>query len=157
MLLYLVQHGKCLAKDEDPQRPLSSTGIEETRKIAVMASDGGVSVAAIRHSGKLRAKQTAEVMAAALSVNDVAKMEGLNPLDDVRNIAREIAKHERHMLVGHLPFMDRLISFLITKNQEHGFVSFQNSGIVCLELDSKMWRIRWTLFPDLSSESVMKK
>ena len=148
MTLYLVQHGKCVSKDEDPQRPLSNMGIKETQKIARLASDGGVQVAAIRHSGKLRARQTAEVMAAALMVDDVEKMEGLNPLDDVHNIAREGARHERYMLVGHLPFMERLASFLISNNQERGIISFQNSGIVCLEYDGKMWHIRWTLVPN---------
>jgi phosphohistidine phosphatase len=147
MVLYLMQHGKCLSKDEDPQRPLSDRGVEETRKIAEIAHSGGISVAAVRHSGKLRAQQTAELMAVALRVDDVEKMEGLKPLDNVVNIASDIAKHKRYMLVGHLPFMSRLTSLLLTNNQEHEIVSFQNSGIVCLEYDH-IWRIRWTLFPD---------
>jgi len=53
------------------------------------------------------------------------------------------------MLVGHLPFMERLASFLITGSADKPVIRFQNSGIVCLEkeTDAGHWTIRWTLFP----------
>jgi phosphohistidine phosphatase len=34
MKLYLVQHGKAKSKEEDPDRPLSMDGLEETKKVA---------------------------------------------------------------------------------------------------------------------------
>ncbi len=34
MKLYLVQHGKALSKEADPQRPLSEEGIREVKKMA---------------------------------------------------------------------------------------------------------------------------
>lgn len=114
MILYLVQHGKCLTKDEDPGRPLSDTGREQTRKIAEIIAGAAIPVMAVRHSGKLRAKQTAELFASVLGVSDVKTIEGLQPLDDVDVFARKLAGYDRCMLVGHLPFMGRLTSFLLT-------------------------------------------
>jgi phosphohistidine phosphatase len=55
------------------------------------------------------------------------------------------------MLVGHLPFMERMTSFLITGSTENPVFKFQNSGIVCLDQDpeTKSWFIKWTLMPNI--------
>ena len=52
MTLYLVQHGKSLPKDIDPDRGLSEEGITETERIAGVAKGYGVAVSLIRHSSK---------------------------------------------------------------------------------------------------------
>jgi phosphohistidine phosphatase len=67
MALYLVQHGKSLPKDQDPDQGLSEEGIAETRRMANLAKDHGVVVSQIRHSVKTRARQTAEIFAKALN------------------------------------------------------------------------------------------
>ncbi len=41
MALYLVQHGKSLSKDQDPQKGLSEEGAVETRRIAEVAANYG--------------------------------------------------------------------------------------------------------------------
>jgi phosphohistidine phosphatase len=66
MAVYFVQHGKSLSKDIDPERGLSDEGRAEVGHIAKVARDYGVHVAEIRHSGKKRAQQTAEIFASAL-------------------------------------------------------------------------------------------
>jgi phosphohistidine phosphatase len=55
------------------------------------------------------------------------------------------------MLVGHLPFMERLTSFLITGSIDKPVFKFQNSGIVCLDKDPEpqAWVIRWALMPKI--------
>jgi phosphohistidine phosphatase len=55
------------------------------------------------------------------------------------------------MLVGHLPFMERLTSYLITGSIDKPVLKFQNGGIVCLDkdVDSGFWIIRWTLMPKI--------
>ena len=150
MALLLVQHGKSLAKEIDPEQGLSDEGRAETMKIAAAARDHGVRIARIVQSGKKRAVQTAEIFASALQPEDgVRKGEGLNPLDDVAAFAKKIALSEDLMLVGHLPFMERLASLLITGAADKPVIRFQNSGIVCLDKDADAdhWTIRWTLFP----------
>jgi phosphohistidine phosphatase len=150
MGLFLVQHGKSLPKEVDPEQGLSDEGRAETMEIASAARDHGVRVARIVQSGKKRAAQTAEIFASVLQpADDVRKGEGLNPLDDVTAFAEKIASSEDLMLVGHLPFMERLASFLITGSADKPVIRFQNSGIVCLVKDAGAdhWTIRWTLFP----------
>jgi phosphohistidine phosphatase len=55
------------------------------------------------------------------------------------------------MLVGHLPFMERMTAFLITGSIDKPVFKFQNSGIVCLDKDpeAKAWVIRWALMPKI--------
>jgi len=150
MALYLVQHGKSLPKEVDPEQVLSDEGRAETEKIAAAVGERGVRIARIVQSGKKRATQTAEIFAAVLQPSGgMQKGDGLNPLDDVVAFAEKLDASEDLMLVGHLPFMERLASFLVTGAVDQPVVRFQNSGIVCLEKDagSNHWSIRWTLFP----------
>jgi phosphohistidine phosphatase len=55
------------------------------------------------------------------------------------------------MLVGHLPFMERLAALLVTGSQEKPVIAFQYSGIVCMDLGAREdnWVIRWALVPKL--------
>lgn len=153
MSLYLVQHGLSLGKDEDPERGLSEAGISTTKRIAQVASSYKVVVKAIRHSPKKRARQTAELMSDVFTPTDgIQEKSGLLPLDDVALLATNLATHDQLMLVGHLPFMERLCSALVTGNAEHLIFKFQNSGIVCLdkEAESPFWFIKWALMPNIN-------
>jgi len=152
MALFLVQHGTCLPKDLDPERGLSEQGIQEVTNIAATADSHKIHVRRIYHSGKKRAFQTAEIIATALQPeNGVRSKPGLNPLDDVASFLNVIEKEDHIMLVGHLPFMEKLTAFLITGNADNCVVRFQNGGIVCLEKDPdrNTWLIKWTLFPTI--------
>jgi phosphohistidine phosphatase len=150
MALFLVQHGKSLPKEKDPNKGLSEGGIHETERIAQVAKGYGVHVSSIAHSGKTRARQTADIFASALRPDgDIQEISGLNPLDDVTAVA--IDSTEDRMLVGHLPFMERLTAYLITGSIERPVFKFQNSGIVCLNKapDTKSWVIKWALMPHI--------
>ena len=152
MALYLVQHGKSLPKDADPEKGLSEEGQSEVEMIATVARGYGVAVTGISHSGKKRARQTAEIFASALDAQDrIAERSGLNPLDDVTAVASAVSTEDNQMLVGHLPFMERLTSHLITGSIDKPVFKFQNGGIVCLDQDpeSRFWFIKWTLMPHI--------
>lgn len=152
MALYLVQHGKSLPKDVDPDQGLSDEGIAETKRIADVARSYRVQVSLIRQSGKKRARQTAEILAETLNPADgVVEVRGLKPMDDVAACAAALDAAANTMLVGHLPFMERMASFLVTGSAEKPIFRFQNSGIVCLEKDpqSGSWIIVWTLMPNI--------
>ena len=153
MSLYLVQHGKSLSKDLDPEKGLSEDGQAEVEMIAGVARGYGVPVAAVIQSGKKRARQTAEIFATALDVaQGPAERSGLNPLDDVTDIAPSLSAADNQMLVGHLPFMERLTAYLITGSIDKPVFKFQNGGIVCLDQDpdSHSWFIKWTLMPNIT-------
>ena len=152
MALYLIQHGKSLSKDQDPDQGLSAEGIAETERIAKLAGDAGFSVSQIKHSVKTRARQTAEIFAGALNPKQgIREVSGIKPLDDVAEYAANIDPVEDIMIVGHLPFMERMTSFLITGSTDKPVFKFQNSGIVCLDKDpeAQAWVIRWALMPKI--------
>ena len=152
MSVLLVQHGKSLPREQDPDRGLSREGIHDVERIAEVARGYGVHLASILHSGKKRAKQTAEIFVSALSPEGgVCEKKGLKPLDDVAVFAKGLKGRDNIMIVGHLPFMERLTSYLITGDAERPVFRFQNGGIVCLDEDqeAKGWVIKWTLMPEI--------
>ena len=152
MAIYLVQHGKSLSKDIDPQQGISEEGQAEVDRIAAVACEYGIRVAEICHSGKKRALQTAEIFAKAFDIPDrLSEREGLKPLDDVAVVAESLNPGDDRMLVGHLPFMERLTSLLVAGDPENTVFKFQNGGIVCLDQssDNLSWFIKWTLMPNI--------
>ncbi len=152
MALYLVQHGKSLSKEIDPEKGLSEDGNADVRRIAEVAAGYGCKVQRISHSGKKRAKQTAKIFNRFLNPpRGVEEISGINPLDDVSGFSKRLSVEENQMLVGHLPFMERLTSYLITGAIEPPVFKFQNGGIVCLDKhpDTQTWVIKWALMPNI--------
>ena len=153
MTLYLVQHGQSLPKDVDPDQGLSKKGILETERIAGVAKNYHVKVGQIMHSVKPRARKTADLFASALNpAGGVKEVDGLKPMDDVASFAASISPDTITMLVGHLPFMERMISYLVTGSIDKPVFKLQNSGVVCLDKDpaSESWVIVWALMPRIS-------
>ncbi|RJQ75018.1 MAG: phosphohistidine phosphatase SixA [Desulfobacteraceae bacterium] len=152
MALYLVQHGKSLPKEQDPRQGLSDTGVAEVRRIAQVAGQYGVRVSAIVHSGKLRAAQTAEILAQALNpARGISATEGIGPLDDVEAYAPHIDLKKDELIVGHLPFLEKLTAYLITAKTAPPVFRMQNGGIVCLDHYPQTTQavIRWALMPHI--------
>jgi phosphohistidine phosphatase SixA len=58
--LFLVHHGDAVGPEVDHRRPLSERGRVDVDRLAAQAAARGVKPAIVWHSGKLRAKQTAE-------------------------------------------------------------------------------------------------
>jgi phosphohistidine phosphatase len=152
MALLLVRHGRSLSKDIDPDQGLSEAGILEVEQIANAVKHHGIRVSRIDHSGKKRAQQTADIFASALNPkNGVQKRSGLKPLDDVTSLANQINSKDNLMLVGHLPFMAKLTSYLITGSTDTPIFNFQNSAILCMDqdADARSWFIKWALIPHI--------
>jgi phosphohistidine phosphatase len=152
MALFLVQHGTSVPKEVDPACPLTDEGRDTVERIARDAAGHRIEVDLIQHSGKTRARQTADIMAYFLKPpGGVHEASGLGPLDDVALAAKGLSGAENVMLVGHLPFMERLVSYLITGATDRMVVKFQNSGIVRLDRapETGVWFIKWTLMPEI--------
>lgn len=152
MKLYLVQHAKATSKEVDPQRPLTADGRRDIQKVAVFIKPLNLVVDSLWHSGKTRARQTAEILAKVVTVeNEMAAHDGLAPIDDVRAIKDIIISARRDlMIVGHLPFMEKLASLLLTGSESSGTVAFRQGGIVCLSCeDGNQWQIEWMITPEL--------
>lgn len=156
MNLYCVRHGEAECSSVDPDRPLTENGREEVRRVATYLGNHGVKVAHVMHSTKLRAKQTAEIFAEVLMPGHVTECESI--LDEDANVdaIMEMVSTwtDDTLIVGHLPFMPRLISGLVIGDPNiYPIVNYPPSGIVCLQhYDAQRWIIQWILNPSLVSE-----
>jgi phosphohistidine phosphatase len=153
MRLYLVQHGAAVPKEEDPDRPLSETGRADVRNLAACLARAGVRASVILHSGKQRAAQTAELLAAAVGADEPPQtIAGIAPLDPTARFAVTANQWTADtVVVGHLPFMGKLVSRLIAGNEEMPIVTFRPGTVVCLQREEGgCWSIAWLIGPELA-------
>jgi len=151
MRIYLAQHGLAKDKSEDAERPLSDQGREDIARVA-----GFLSLfekprpARIGHSGKLRARQTAEMFAEGWGNLPVEAMPDLDPNADPSMWLAHLASiDEDLMLVGHLPHLQRLAGMLLAGNADREVIRFRNGGVVCLEQSENGWSVCWQVNPTL--------
>lgn len=152
-----MQHGEAKSEQEDPARPLTEKGKAEVEKIAKHLSPGSIHVGEIRYSTKLRAKQTAEILAHHLKPKTCKEMQGITPNDDPK-IAQEIIETRNSkpetgnlMLVGHLPHLSKLASWLLVGNENANIVVFRMGGVVCLA-KNEAWQVKWIVVPDILNQ-----
>lgn len=151
MLLYLVQHGDSLPKEVDSDRPLSPQGRQDVERLAAFLK-GRVRVARILHSGKTRARQTAELLAPAVAESrPLEAISGIDPLDLPGQIASQLQEwNEDALVVGHQPFMGKLVAHLVTGAEEPGIVVFEPGTLVCLARAADAhWAVTGMLRPEL--------
>jgi phosphohistidine phosphatase len=152
MKLYLVQHGAALAKEVDPARPLSESGRQDVQAMAEFLKGAGIRVERVWHSGKLRAEQTAHLLVkAVLPRGRMEKVGGIGPNDDVAGFVSDADVWEQDILVvGHQPFLSRLVARLVAGDPEHELVQFLPGSVVCLErCEIDRWMLLWMLRPEL--------
>jgi phosphohistidine phosphatase len=150
MRLYLVRHGEAKSEKEDPDRSLTDRGTAEIRAVAGVAKRAGIKPDQMFHSGKRRAQQTADILAADLRC-PLEAAAGLKPNDDVRPwIDRITTENKELMLVGHLPFLHKVAMRLVSGGEEIPLVAFRPGAIFCLgPTPGRFWVIHWVLHPDL--------
>ncbi len=151
LYLYLVRHGEATSKEQNPARPLTESGAKEVERIAAWFTSTKLPVDEIQHSGKLRAQQTAEIFAQHLGLpGRVTESPGLSPNDDVQPVADSLSRETKSlMLVGHLPFMGRLVGYLVGGDPEQTVAQFDAAGVVVLQRDDDRWSIVCALWPRL--------
>ncbi|HXE71888.1 MAG TPA: phosphohistidine phosphatase SixA [Candidatus Nitrosotenuis sp.] len=156
-VVYLMQHGESLPEELDPRRPLSQEGRVNVQRVAEAASTLGLAVSHVYHSGKERARQSAEILARALGAACLQR-EGLGPNDPVEPVAEWLWQQGQHgvgalALVGHLPFLDRLTSLLVTGRPDLSLVAFRYGALVRLAPapEPQRYRIEWILRPEFAA------
>ncbi len=149
--LYLVQHGEACASEVDPERPLTERGRADVELLAAFLSQAGLRVGCVVHSGKLRARQTADILAAAVAPGVVpVSRADINPNDDPTAIDWGGAEWGRDTLVvSHMPFLAGLVSFLVTGVPDKSVVAYLPGTLVCLERAEGGWQIDWVIRPEL--------
>ena len=154
MELYLVRHGTAKAESEDPRRGLTEKGKQTVERMADFLAGLRISLHRIDHSEKLRARQTAEILAVRLHpAEGIREVSGLAPNDDVEPLCHELESESKNlMLVGHLPFLSLLVSRLLGVSTNKLLVEFETAGVVRLDrMGRGPWVIRWVLTPAVLS------
>ena len=140
MQLYLMQHGQALAKEEDPERPLSPAGVAQIQATAAAMKRLGIGLEAILCSPRRRSHQSAALVAEALRFpySDIVTSEQLAPQAPpapVLTLLRELAPARRVLIAGHLPSLAEIASLLLTAGPPVP-IGFENGGLCGLELSA---------------------
>jgi phosphohistidine phosphatase len=150
MEIYLVRHAEAADKADDPERNLTEQGRRDAAALAAALRPLRVQVSAIWHSGKPRARQTAEAMLAAIAspcVNLIQRC-GLKPMSGVKRLARLLDEQDQNvMIVGHEPMLGRLAARLVTDRASTPLLSLDKPSAVCLQRDdfAGQWRVAWMI------------
>jgi len=141
----LVHHADAVSPVVDTQRPLSAVGRDQAALMAEQAKARGFEPAAIWHSGKLRARQTAEPFLRLSPFAQFKMVRGLLPEDPAEMMRDTLKGEDRDLiLVGHMPSMPALAHLLA------GSDAFPAHGIVALEtIDGGLtWKELWRCGPE---------
>jgi phosphohistidine phosphatase len=133
--LYLVRHGLAEERGEawpdDAKRPLTEDGIDRMRKAARGLARLGVTIDVVLTSPLVRARQTAEIVAAAIDPRpSLVAAESLSPGGSFAAVVADLEKHARKTriaLVGHEPGIGELAARLIGSRHAIEF----KKGAVC--------------------------
>jgi phosphohistidine phosphatase len=140
--LWLVHHAEAVGPEVDTRRPLSERGAEHAEALAKDASSRGVKPQVVWHSGKLRARQTAQAFwRACNALAEFSAVPDLQPDDPPSRMRDRLRGESRDVLIaGHYPHLPRLLSLLTS-----GAASFPQHGIVALETldEGESWQERW--------------
>jgi phosphohistidine phosphatase len=150
--LYCVRHGHAeKVPDKSGESPLTAEGVEGVSKVATYLAHRGAHVVHVMHSGKLRAKQTAEIFAKTIGNGATEICPLLNAEYTVDALLELIHEwHDDTLLVGHMPFMSQLVSALLLEDESYDIVRFPPGTVVCLDrFEHHRWILDWVLRPNL--------
>jgi phosphohistidine phosphatase len=148
MRLYLVHHGEAVGPEVDLRRPLSAAGRQTVERLAAEAAARGARPDVFWHSGKLRAKQTAEAFwRACNALAEFSASRDLQPDDPPSWIRDRLLGGSQDVLIaGHFHHLPRLLALLTSSGDAAG-TQFPIHGVVALETSDggKTWVERWRL------------
>ncbi|MGH8430326.1 MAG: histidine phosphatase family protein, partial [Solimonas sp.] len=141
-MILLVHHAAAVGPEVDPMRPLSDAGLAAATHLAAEAAARGVRPDAIWHSGKLRARQTAELFRHACNpLATFSATRGLQSDDPPRWIRDELIHEDRSILVvGHMPHLGRLLPLLLGGDAGP---AFPLHACIALDRDGERWAELW--------------
>jgi len=144
--LFLAHHGEAVGPEVDARRPLSARGREAVERLAAEAAARGVRPSIVWHSGKLRARQTAEAYwRACNALAEFSAARDLQPDDPPDWIRDQLRGESRDILIaGHYPHLPRLLALLLRRPDsadfpQHGFVALAS------EDEGETWRELWRM------------
>ncbi|MCU0837615.1 MAG: phosphohistidine phosphatase SixA [Rhodospirillales bacterium] len=153
MRLIMVQHGEAVPEEQDPERPLTPLGRSDIERLSAFLAEGGIAVPRIVHSGKLRALDTANALAARMAAKpQIAIVDRISPKDSPVWLTEAVDEwNDDTLLVSHQPFLSRLLSRLVMGSEQPWIFEFTPGSAVCLSrrAASRAWVIDWIVPPAL--------
>ena len=160
MNLYLLRHGIAAepgvaGSKPDSERPLTAKGEDRLRKAAKAMAEMDLAYDLILSSPFRRAKQTAEIMAKNFKLQKkLAFSDDLTPAGNPRLLIQQLnqlrPEPENVLLVGHEPYLGKLIALLATGNTSLE-IDFKKGGLCKLEAEFLLYgrcaRLVWLLTP----------
>ncbi len=146
MRVYIVRHGQAAAAASDSARPLSPEGRAEVTRLGDYLAREGIRVSAVWHSSKVRARETAQLLADTGRLGGPLEARaGLRPDDDVSDVAVALEASDADVcIVGHMPH----ISILVYTLAAGAAVRFDTATMACLErIAPRAWRVLWHVSP----------
>ncbi len=146
-MIVLVHHGDAIGPEVEPTRPLSGPGRAASARLAAAAAARGVRPDVVWHSGKLRARQTAELFWHACNpLAAFSAARGLQPTDPPGRMREQLEEDSRSIvLVGHMPHLVRLLRVLCGELPDSVTTDFPMHGCVALECQGETWKELWRL------------
>ena len=161
MKLYLLRHGIAVEPgtpgfENDSERPLIPKGERRLRSAAAAMGKMELSFDLILSSPFVRAKQTAEIVAGELKLKKRLQFaDALACRGSMKNLVGLLAglesAPENVLLVGHEPYLSRLISLLVSGDADAAAVEMKKGGLCKLEVGElqlgQCARLAWLLTP----------
>jgi len=139
--LYLVRHAIAAERGDewpdDSKRPLTERGISRFKEVVKGLCELDVAVDEVFTSPLIRAKQTADVLAAGISGKPSVKLlDALAPGHTSAQVMSQLAKaakRRRIVLVGHEPDLGELSAHLLGAQRA---VPFKKGGVCRIDVES---------------------
>jgi phosphohistidine phosphatase len=150
--VFLIRHAKAEDASPDTVRRLSREGRSRARDLGkFLGRSDAFAPAAVWHSTLVRARETAELVAAGLPITaPLEEVDGLAPEDDPRAFASRLRSAPDPLaIVGHEPFLGAFASLLVTGAPDPVCFHVRKGAVIALEGAGRRWVVRWHLSPEL--------
>jgi len=152
--VYLVQHGEAVPETEDPERPLTAKGKADIARLADFLGQCGVRVGRVVHSDKQRARDSAAMLIDKIGAGAIVEElpKGLAPKDSPEYfVDRMVSWAEDTLVVGHQPFISRLVSRIVLGKEVPAIVDITPGTLVLLSRRpaTRAWFVAGMVQPDL--------
>ena len=160
MDLYILRHGIAVERgtpgfEQDFDRPLTPEGEQKLRRITKTIRQLGLSFDLIISSPYIRARETAEIVANALSLQkqlefrDTLGADG-SPPELIAELAKIKPEPGSLLLVGHEPSLSTIIT-LLTSGSAQPFLTLKKAGLCKISVDAlrvgRCAKLDWLLTP----------
>jgi phosphohistidine phosphatase len=141
--VYLLRHAKAIKDHVTPdlERSLTARGEEDISLVAVRLKEKKIMPGLILSSPAIRAKKTAELMAAAIGYPDKVEFEETiyeaNPMELLQIVQALPDQLASVMLVGHNPGFTSAVSFFTNT----GLDNLPTCGVARIDFSAKSWKL----------------